>query len=311
MDPIDFAMTASYTGPPIPVIATPATPPPGDSPASCDGASAISSDELLQTWFEDGWERGDTSGLEELLATDHVHHWAIGPEITSGHLNWRDRDSHFIFGDVATAVLDRQDCTPGTVPASGRQVWLRDNANLSTGGTSRDVTDRLHDDVIRLCLRVAALVGLISFASPCVLPLVPGYLGYIGGFAGTDARAGRGRLLRRFAASGSVKRGRLPLEVVQRVALGPKQGIAVVRIGERLLAVSLGAPWLPRRRRTWWALLAGPGGDLDNRSRLDFGQRHADAIGEVAVRPQPIDRLQRRQLLNHACASLRDRRNGG
>ena len=29
----------------------------------------------------------------------------ISPEITSGHLNWRDRDSHFIFGDVATAAL--------------------------------------------------------------------------------------------------------------------------------------------------------------------------------------------------------------
>lgn len=29
----------------------------------------------------------------------------ISPEITSGHLNWRDRDSHFIFGDACTAVL--------------------------------------------------------------------------------------------------------------------------------------------------------------------------------------------------------------
>ncbi|WP_439469289.1 beta-ketoacyl-ACP synthase III [Blastomonas fulva] len=29
----------------------------------------------------------------------------VSPEICSGHLNWRDRDSHFIFGDVATAVL--------------------------------------------------------------------------------------------------------------------------------------------------------------------------------------------------------------
>jgi beta-ketodecanoyl-[acyl-carrier-protein] synthase len=29
----------------------------------------------------------------------------VSPEITSGHLNWRDRDSPFIFGDVATAVL--------------------------------------------------------------------------------------------------------------------------------------------------------------------------------------------------------------
>ena len=29
----------------------------------------------------------------------------ISPEITSAHLEWRDRDCHFIFGDVATAVL--------------------------------------------------------------------------------------------------------------------------------------------------------------------------------------------------------------
>ncbi len=36
---------------------------------------------------------------------------------------------------------------------------------------------------------VAALVGLISFASPCVLPLVPGYLSYVTGLVGTGARA--------------------------------------------------------------------------------------------------------------------------
>ena len=29
----------------------------------------------------------------------------INPEVTSGHLNWRDRDSHFIFGDACTAIL--------------------------------------------------------------------------------------------------------------------------------------------------------------------------------------------------------------
>ncbi|PYF09474.1 beta-ketodecanoyl-[acyl-carrier-protein] synthase [Rhodobacter viridis] len=34
----------------------------------------------------------------------------VNPEITSGHLEWRDRDCHFIFGDVATAVLiERQE----------------------------------------------------------------------------------------------------------------------------------------------------------------------------------------------------------
>jgi beta-ketodecanoyl-[acyl-carrier-protein] synthase len=29
----------------------------------------------------------------------------VNPEVMCGHLNWRDRDSHFIFGDAATAVV--------------------------------------------------------------------------------------------------------------------------------------------------------------------------------------------------------------
>ncbi|PWK59545.1 beta-ketoacyl-ACP synthase III [Roseicyclus mahoneyensis] len=33
----------------------------------------------------------------------------ISPEICSAHLEWRDRDCHFIFGDVATAVLIERD----------------------------------------------------------------------------------------------------------------------------------------------------------------------------------------------------------
>ncbi|MGO2658465.1 cytochrome c biogenesis CcdA family protein [Mycetocola reblochoni] len=41
-------------------------------------------------------------------------------------------------------------------------------------------------------LPLAVLAGLLSFASPCVLPLVPGYLAYIGGAAGaTGAEGGR------------------------------------------------------------------------------------------------------------------------
>src|SRR5690606_14647125 len=43
-----------------------------------------------------------------------------------------------------------------------------------------------------LALPIAVLAGLLSFASPCVLPLVPGYLGYLGGMAGAvDARPAR------------------------------------------------------------------------------------------------------------------------
>ena len=32
-----------------------------------------------------------------------------------------------------------------------------------------------------LTLPIAFVAGLLSFASPCVLPLVPAYLGYLGG----------------------------------------------------------------------------------------------------------------------------------
>jgi cytochrome c-type biogenesis protein len=34
---------------------------------------------------------------------------------------------------------------------------------------------------------VAAVAGVVSFLSPCVLPLVPGYLSYVGGLSGTEA----------------------------------------------------------------------------------------------------------------------------
>jgi cytochrome c-type biogenesis protein len=46
-----------------------------------------------------------------------------------------------------------------------------------------------------LALPIAMLAGLVSFASPCVLPLVPGYLGYVGGFAGYGEKTDRRRLM--------------------------------------------------------------------------------------------------------------------
>ena len=47
-----------------------------------------------------------------------------------------------------------------------------------------------------LAVPVAALAGLVSFFSPCVLPLLPGYLSYVSGVAAQDLEsARRGRLL--------------------------------------------------------------------------------------------------------------------
>ncbi|RLP75666.1 cytochrome c biogenesis protein CcdA [Mycetocola tolaasinivorans] len=54
------------------------------------------------------------------------------------------------------------------------------------------------DGGLLVALPLALLAGLVSFASPCVLPLVPGYLAYVGGMApqgGENPRRERSRLL--------------------------------------------------------------------------------------------------------------------
>jgi cytochrome c-type biogenesis protein len=50
------------------------------------------------------------------------------------------------------------------------------------------VTDLVTDGPLLVAAAVAVLAGLISFASPCVLPLVPGYLSYVTGLVGSGAR---------------------------------------------------------------------------------------------------------------------------
>ena len=48
---------------------------------------------------------GIKTAADYIAAGDARAVLVVNPEITSGHLNFRDRDSHFIFGDVATAVI--------------------------------------------------------------------------------------------------------------------------------------------------------------------------------------------------------------
>ncbi|NEE00324.1 cytochrome c biogenesis CcdA family protein [Phytoactinopolyspora halotolerans] len=44
---------------------------------------------------------------------------------------------------------------------------------------------------LALAIPVAIIAGLVSFVSPCVLPLVPGYLGYVTGLSGSELSDGR------------------------------------------------------------------------------------------------------------------------
>lgn len=48
------------------------------------------------------------------------------------------------------------------------------------------------------------------------------------------------KLLRKYTLGGGARNGAVKMEVLQRVTLGQRQGIAVVRIGTRVLAVSMG-----------------------------------------------------------------------
>jgi cytochrome c-type biogenesis protein len=70
-----------------------------------------------------------------------------------------------------------------TIPAVGVGVAESIGQTVSTGS-------------LLVAVPIAVAAGVVSFASPCVLPLVPGYLSYVTGMVGADlADARRGRVL--------------------------------------------------------------------------------------------------------------------
>jgi cyanophycin synthetase len=64
------------------------------------------------------------------------------------------------FDDIAVDRLREQGLTPQSVPDKGQRVVLRNNANLSTGGTATDVTDEVHPEVAARAVAAAQMVGL-------------------------------------------------------------------------------------------------------------------------------------------------------
>ena len=74
----------------------------------------------------------------------------VNPEITSPHLAWKDRDCHFIFGDVCTAILiERLDTAPsGAFEVMGTRLLttfsnnIRNNAGFMSRCEDRNPEDR-------------------------------------------------------------------------------------------------------------------------------------------------------------------------
>ncbi|MET7860880.1 cytochrome c biogenesis protein CcdA [Streptomyces sp. NPDC005318] len=67
---------------------------------------------------------------------------------------------------------------------------------MITLAATTGMNETVFSGALLVALPIAVLGGLVSFFSPCVLPLVPGYLSYVTGVSGTDlAQARRGRMV--------------------------------------------------------------------------------------------------------------------
>lgn len=60
---------------------------------------------------------------------------------------------------------------------------------MNAGGLAETFQSIALSGSLLLAITVAAAAGLVAFLSPCVLPIVPGYLGYVSGLAGQGPRA--------------------------------------------------------------------------------------------------------------------------
>ena len=116
------------------------------------------------------------------------------------------------------------------------------------------------------------VAGLLTFASPCILPLVPLYLGLLGGASAMELRrGGQPRLVARtaafalglatvFVALGLASGAAGELLAAHRRTLLAASGVVVVASGLRFLGV-LRLPFLDRERRPWLHRV-GSGGSL-------------------------------------------------
>lgn len=105
----------------------------------------------------------------------------VNPEITSPHLAWKDRDCHFIFGDVCTAILvERLDAAPAgafEVLGTKLQTTFSNNIRNNAGFMSR-CEDRNPDDRDQLFYQEGRKV--FKEVCPLAAEHISGHLGALG-----------------------------------------------------------------------------------------------------------------------------------
>jgi cyanophycin synthetase len=89
--------------------------------------------------------------------TELVDRVNLDPRRGSGHSTSLTK---IRFDDIARACLASQGFNADSIPVKGQRVKLRNNANLSTGGSATDVTDDVHPDVAARAVAAAHMVGL-------------------------------------------------------------------------------------------------------------------------------------------------------
>ncbi len=62
--------------------------------------------------------------------------------------------------DAVYFMLEKYNMNLQSIPQAGQEVWVKPTANLSTGGTSEDVSDIVHPSNIVMCERIARVIGL-------------------------------------------------------------------------------------------------------------------------------------------------------
>jgi len=92
------------------------------------------------------------STIKELVEKENKN-----PLRGEGHENYLTK---IVLDSVAIMDLKRQGLALTSVPSKGQKVILRQSANLSTGGTAIDITDRVHPDNVQLAVYAAKVLGL-------------------------------------------------------------------------------------------------------------------------------------------------------